>query len=103
MGYWPETLFTILKDRATVVLWGGEVLNAANITNTTTDMGSGQFASAGYQRAAFQRNLQYVDSQLQLRDALDVVQQDDFAGCYNSTLGYSPNSWGRYLYFGGPG
>ncbi|CAH2042851.1 unnamed protein product [Thlaspi arvense] len=44
VGYWPGTIFTTLADNATVLEWGGEILNTARDGHhTTTQMGSGHF------------------------------------------------------------
>ncbi|KAG6404688.1 hypothetical protein SASPL_136941 [Salvia splendens] len=44
VGYWPAELTTNLSDRATMVEWGGEVVNSRpNNQHTSTQMGSGRF------------------------------------------------------------
>ncbi|XP_038698957.1 uncharacterized protein LOC119996409 isoform X2 [Tripterygium wilfordii] len=49
VGYWPTELFTHLADSATMVEWGGEIVNSrANGRHTSTQMGSGQFAGEGF-------------------------------------------------------
>ncbi|XP_012834527.1 PREDICTED: uncharacterized protein LOC105955358, partial [Erythranthe guttata] len=62
VGYWPRELFTHLADRATMVEWGGEIVNSrANDEHTSTQMGSGNFAKDGLGKASYFRNLEIVD------------------------------------------
>ncbi|MCI52504.1 hypothetical protein A2U01_0073748, partial [Trifolium medium] len=54
----PVELFTHLANRATMVQWGGEVVNSrANGQHTSTQMGSSQFAEDGFGKASYFRNL----------------------------------------------
>ncbi|TQD73976.1 hypothetical protein C1H46_040493 [Malus baccata] len=63
VGYWPAELFTHLADKATMVEWGGEIVNSrANGEHTATQMGSGHFAEDGFGKASYFRNLEIVDS-----------------------------------------
>ncbi|KAH9728159.1 hypothetical protein KPL70_008918 [Citrus sinensis] len=73
VGYWPAELFTHLADHATMVEWGGEVVNSrANGEHTATQMGSGHFAEDGFGKASYFRNLEMVDSDNSLSsDTLD--------------------------------
>ncbi|KAC9287755.1 hypothetical protein E3N88_46038 [Mikania micrantha] len=55
VGYWPAELFTHLADRATMVEWGGEIVNSrANGEHTSTEMGSGHFAEDGHIKSTSQ-------------------------------------------------
>ncbi|KAK9062803.1 hypothetical protein SSX86_019993 [Deinandra increscens subsp. villosa] len=103
VGYWPAELFTHLADRATMVEWGGEIVNSrANGEHTSTEMGSGHFAEDGFGKASYFRNLEIVDSDNSLISARDISTLAENTNCYN--IKSSSNSqWGTYFYYGGPG
>ncbi|KAL3838375.1 hypothetical protein ACJIZ3_022966 [Penstemon smallii] len=103
VGYWPTELFTHLADRATMVEWGGEIVNSrANNAHTKTQMGSGHFAEDGFAKASYFRNLEVVDSDNSLSSAQDISTLAENTNCYNIRSS-SSNEWGTYFYFGGPG
>ncbi|XP_057475392.1 uncharacterized protein LOC130763491 [Actinidia eriantha] len=103
VGYWPAELFTHLADRATMVEWGGEVVNSrANGRHTTTQMGSGHFAEEGFGKASYFRNLEIVDSDNSLSSARDISTLAENTNCYNIKSSYN-NEWGTHFYYGGPG
>ncbi len=103
LGYYPMAIFGTgqMSQYAQWVEFGGEIYSATPGSHTTTDMGSGQFPSAGFGNAAYQRNLIYMDT---------VGTIHPFAGwgtitnanCYNIASGTDP-TWGYSIYFGGPG
>ncbi|KAH9570557.1 hypothetical protein CY35_02G046700 [Sphagnum magellanicum] len=104
VGYWPAAIFTHLAGSASLLEWGGEVVNSKPHGNhTTTVMGSGQFAEAGYGEASYMRNIEFVDSTNVLRSV--VVGLQTFAehpNCYDIQSG-SNSAWGNFFYYGGPG
>ncbi|KVI07854.1 protein of unknown function DUF239 [Cynara cardunculus var. scolymus] len=103
VGYWPAELFTHLADKATMVEWGGEVVNSrANGEHTSTEMGSGHFAEDGFGKASYFRNLEIVDSDNSLISAHDISTLAENTNCYNIKSS-SNNQWGTYFYYGGPG
>ncbi|GAA0152180.1 hypothetical protein LIER_10723 [Lithospermum erythrorhizon] len=103
VGYWPAELFTHLADRATMVEWGGEVVNSrANGEHTTTQMGSGHFADEGFRKASYFRNLEIVDSDNSLSSVQDISTLAENSNCYDIKSSYS-NEWGSHFYYGGPG
>ena len=103
VGYWPAELFTHLADRATMVEWGGEVVNMrADGEHTATQMGSGQFAEDGFGRASYFRNLEVVDSDNSLSSVESVTTLAENTDCYNIKSS-SSGDWGTYFYYGGPG
>lgn len=103
VGYWPAELFTHLADRATMVEWGGEVVNSrADGEHTSTKMGSGHFAEDGFGKASYFRNLEIVDSDNSLSSAHDISTLAENTNCYNIKSS-SNNEWGTYFYYGGPG
>ncbi|KAL3537239.1 hypothetical protein ACH5RR_000605 [Cinchona calisaya] len=103
IGYWPTSLFQYLTDSASLIEWGGEVLNnKPNGQHTTTKMGSGHFAEEGYQGASYFRNLQVVDDSNNLRPPGVSSVTSEQPKCYNILLQNS-NNWGDYFFYGGPG
>lgn len=103
VGYWPAELFTHLGEHATMVEWGGEVVNSRpNGAHTSTQMGSGHFAEEGFGKASYFRNLQIVDSDNNLSPAHDISILAENTNCYNIQSSASPE-WGNYFYYGGPG
>ncbi|XP_058767838.1 protein neprosin-like [Vicia villosa] len=103
IGYWPSSLFTHLKDHATMVQFGGEIVNSMSTgSHTSTQMGSGHFAEEGFAKAAYVRNMQVVDSDNSLIPLPNLKVVADHPNCYNIQQGTN-NGWGNYFYFGGPG
>ena len=103
VGYWPAELFTHLANRATMVEWGGEVVNSrVNGRHTTTQMGSGHFSEDGLGKASYFRNLEIVDSDNSLSSARDISTLAENTNCYNIRSSYN-NEWGTHFYYGGPG
>ncbi|KQJ94713.1 uncharacterized protein LOC104583520 isoform X4 [Brachypodium distachyon] len=111
VGYWPAALFTHLGSaggHASMVEWGGEVVNTSpGGAHTATHMGSGRFASQGFGKASYFRNLETVDAGNSLvpvpLDALQTLAED--AGCYdiNKAFDDGRQGWGTHFYYGGPG
>ncbi|KAI3683063.1 hypothetical protein L1987_83562 [Smallanthus sonchifolius] len=59
LGYWPASVFTHLSESASMVYWGGEIIN--NNTHghhTSTQMGSGHFPEEGFRKASYIKNIQ---------------------------------------------
>ncbi|KAI5566825.1 hypothetical protein POPTR_013G050100v4 [Populus trichocarpa] len=103
VGYWPAELFTHLANHATMVEWGGEVVNSrANGEHTSTQMGSGNFAEDGFGKASYFRNLEIVDSDNSLTAVQSISTLAENTNCYNIKSSYS-NEWGTHFYYGGPG
>ncbi len=67
-------------------------------------MGSGQFANQGWQQAAYQRTIFYIDTS-QKGQWASLTTAEPSPSCY--TLDFTSaawgGSWGAYFYFGGPG
>lgn len=103
VGYWPAELFSHLTNHATMVEWGGEVVNMRpNGFHTSTHMGSGRFAEHGFGKASYFRNLEVVDSDNTLSLAESISTMAENADCYN--IKSSINSdWDIHFYYGGPG
>jgi hypothetical protein len=112
LGYYPATLFqgsaatdTTLGDHGSWVGFWGEVYSwLDDPTRTTTDMGSGNFAEAGWQWSAFQSNTLVQSSrQGTLVDSNGVPSVEDSTYYDIETHMNSGSSWGSYFWFGGPG
>jgi hypothetical protein len=66
-------------------------------------MGSGEFASAGWAHAAYQRVVAYSDSNGTLHDPILTLKQSNPA-CYTITApSLGDDNWKMYFFFGGPG
>ncbi|KAL0389811.1 UNVERIFIED_CONTAM: hypothetical protein Scaly_0338200 [Sesamum calycinum] len=68
LGYWPSFLFSYLGESASMIEWGGEVVNSeADGKHTSTEMGSGRFPEEGFGKSSYFRNIQVVDSSNNLK------------------------------------
>jgi hypothetical protein len=110
VGYYPRSLYTAAIDRASVIDYGGEIIDhQTGGRHTTTDMGSGQFASAGWTRAAYMRLIRYNDSNpsgnsITWAEASGLTATQSDAACYSIWLTpYEDASWHWYFWYGGPG
>jgi hypothetical protein len=117
MGYYPVGTFTNpgLRDGATKIWWGGEVVNSDPASTTQTDMGSGRFASDGYQYAAFFRRMKQRPAGEPTEDFV-IRSSPDTPGCSTGLthldnphpggpfwLGVNPSwDWRTYAFLGGP-
>jgi hypothetical protein len=100
VGYFPGTLYNSgpLASAATEVDFGGEVCGGPPFA----PMGSGAFAAAGQNQAAYQRNLGvWSAANATLQTSLDL-QIDTADLAYTVSL-VASDPWGNYFYFGGPG
>jgi hypothetical protein len=104
IGYYPLKLYKngALTKHATFLEFGGEVVG----TTSWPPMGSGVLPGAGYQHAAYQRSVWYLDSKGNAHDT--ALQFDQEAPkCYKISKSPAPghSSWSQYpyFYFGGPG
>ncbi|KAE9593538.1 hypothetical protein Lal_00036587 [Lupinus albus] len=104
IGYWPSSLFTRLKDSADMMQFGGEVENFSQNGHTTTYMGSGHFAERGFRKAAYFRNLYFVNSINQLFPirASSLKKYADNRNCYDINI-YLGKNYGTHFFYGGPG
>ncbi|XP_047311718.1 uncharacterized protein LOC124915104 [Impatiens glandulifera] len=102
VGYWPSFLFTHLQSNASMVQFGGEIVNSSPDTHTATQMGSGHFADEGFAKASYFRNLEIVDFDNSLVPPSNLQVLADYPDCYDIQSGYN-SVWGNYFYYGGPG
>ncbi|KAA8542273.1 hypothetical protein F0562_023589 [Nyssa sinensis] len=103
VGYWPSFLFNHLRSHASMIQFGGEIVNSRSMGHhTSTQMGSGHFADEGFGKASYFRNLQVVDWDNSLIPLSNLHLLADHPNCYNIKAGTN-NVWGNYFYYGGPG
>src|SRR5262249_41465286 len=102
VGYYPGSVFRggQMSRYAQSVDFGGEVSGQGG-SNVTGQMGSGAFATEGWQKAAYQRNIFFIDTAQVSRP---VKLSPTGNNCY--TINLFPESgnaeWGTYFFFGGP-
>ncbi|RWW08680.1 hypothetical protein BHE74_00018186 [Ensete ventricosum] len=103
VGYWPSFLFSHLSEHASMVQFGGEIVNTQpQGLHTATQMGSGHYAREGFGRASYFRNLQVVDWDNSLIPVANLRVLADRPSCYDIQGGIN-TVWGNYFYYGGPG
>ncbi|XP_076900502.1 protein neprosin-like [Bidens hawaiensis] len=103
LGYWPSFLFSYLADSASMIEWGGEVVNSEpDGQHTSTQMGSGRFPEEGFGKSSYFRNIQVVDKENNLKSPRDIGTFTEQSHCYDVQTG-SNSDWGHYFYYGGPG
>ncbi|KAJ3694288.1 hypothetical protein LUZ60_009768 [Juncus effusus] len=103
VGYWPSFLFNHLGGHATMVQFGGEIVNTCPYgSHTWTQMGSGHFSWEGSSKAAYFRSMQIVDWDNNLIPVSNLRLVADHPNCYD-IRGGSNRAWGNYFYYGGPG
>lgn len=103
VGYWPSFLFSHLRTHASMIQFGGEIVNTRSSGfHTSTQMGSGHFAEEGFGKASYFRNLQVIDWDNSLLPLSNLHLLADHPNCYDIKAGRN-NVWGDYFYYGGPG
>jgi hypothetical protein len=101
IGYYPTSLYAggQMATNATEMLFGGETVCSSV---SWPGMGSGAFAAAGWQQAAYQRNIFYFPTGGGSQWAALTAEQPSPA-CYTLTLASAAAPWGIYFFYGGPG
>jgi hypothetical protein len=99
VGYYPHSLYGngVLANKATKIAFGGETSGQPS----AKQMGSGQKASGGWQRAAYQNKIFYIDTNTTSQWA-NLDKYESNPDCYTADLHNIFGDWGTYLYFGGP-
>lgn len=99
VGYYKSSLFAngSLAARGEKIAFGGEDSSAPD----ALQMGSGEKASAGWQKAAFQNKIFYIDTKI-VSQWTSLNPQEIVHDCYTADIHNIAGSWGTYLYFGGP-
>jgi hypothetical protein len=102
LGYYPGTLYNggPLATAASIIEYGGETFGPT----VWPPMGSGQFASAWWTHAAYQRDIFYLASPTSAFFGILTVYAPS-PSCYtNLTWNKSGAAvWNTFLFFGGPG
>ena len=111
IGYYPNSIFSSTKginDSAKFINWYGEV-HDSSMAATTTDMGSGRFASTWWTHAAYIRAMRYSWSRtnwwwfLDTSNSLVVTDSACYSGSGPYSDGTSSQFWQNYFFYGGPG
>jgi Neprosin len=99
VGYYPHSLYGngTLATKATKIAFGGEDTGQAS----AKQMGSGQKASAGWQKAAYQNMIFYIDTNTTSQWA-NLDKYESNPDCYTTDLHDIYGNWGTYLFLGGP-
>ncbi len=103
VGYYPTSIFQggQMSQYATTIDYGGETVQGAG----WPQMGSGNFASAGYSHAAYHRDVYYFTGPGPgggMQSATLTPYQLS-PSCYTVQCGVANPPWNSYFYFGGPG
>ena len=108
MGYYPATLFSRLNRSANFVACGGEIYSGLpDPADTKDQMGSGRQAAAGFQHAAYLRNLRNQTTLGgTMADSAGVAAVDTPGGGisspYTIDLSALERTWGSHMFVGGP-
>uniref|UniRef100_A0ACD5ZEP7 Uncharacterized protein n=1 Tax=Avena sativa TaxID=4498 RepID=A0ACD5ZEP7_AVESA len=103
IGYWPNSLFTYIKDKGSYAFWGGHVSGPTASTDSP-QIGSGHFASEGYSKAAFIKNIKIVDGNNTLVNPGDKKALAGTTSLSKFTVdGYEIDKDGMHTFYGGPG
>ncbi len=100
IGYYPAKQYGNgdMATHATLIDYGGEVVG----TTTFPGMGSSHFASEGWTKACYQRQIQVYPQAGGAQDA-SLSASQGWPKCYTATVAkYNPN-WSETLWYGGPG
>ncbi|CAN1168584.1 hypothetical protein LINPERHAP2_LOCUS27886, partial [Linum perenne] len=106
VGYWPSVLFRNLRTSASLLEWGGEIINREAKQfhlHTDTQMGNGHFPSGGYRKAAYFRSLEFVDGGGFPNSAFGIMGHATRPECYDIDVKDPTVRRGVHFYFGGPG
>jgi len=101
IGYYPDSVYKggALTQHATEIDYGGETVG----TTTFPPMGSGQFAKAGWQKAAYQRTIGYWTPQGGSMINANLTPSQAWPNCYTAVVQMLGDPWYETLWFGGPG
>ena len=100
IGYWPPTKFKELVEGADTLKWGCYDFTQPG-DNTYPPMGSGHFGDGLYDQTCFMNQLQYTDSNFDLKSPTDVqiIMSEPYLVGDNS---YKNNTQSYSFCFGGP-
>ena len=110
IGYYPRGLYSAVINRAAIIDFGGEIIDNRNLNlHTSTDMGSGSFPAAWYQKAAYMRLLRYNyatttnPNTVWYTAATGLTTSRSDPACYDIAYYNNDANWGSYFFYGGPG
>jgi Neprosin len=111
LGYYParlfmgnQTVFSTLGDHADQIHFFGEIYDSDELAgNTTTDMCSGQWPSARWQRSGYMRNLRIQNRASKMNDFDGGTSVSDPNRYDLESHMKSGSNWGSYMWIGGPG
>ncbi|CAN1237737.1 hypothetical protein LINGRAPRIM_LOCUS1958 [Linum grandiflorum] len=104
VGYWPAELLPNFKRSAREIQWGGKVSNTKpKGFHTATQMGSGHFPNEGFGKAAWFKNLEYVDDKGSFQDVRFIQRVAWEDNCYDVEVQDWDNNYGTHFLYGGPG
>ncbi|XP_043700470.1 uncharacterized protein LOC122651230 [Telopea speciosissima] len=106
VGYWPSSLFTTLRDSASMIASGGEVYSPTS--ESSPQMGNGHLPTipVDTESTAYARMLQFVDENFSLVDppASLLGFHMDSPTCYEvESVVSQQKDWINSILFGGPG
>jgi Neprosin/Pentapeptide repeats (8 copies) len=101
IGYYPVSVYKggALASQASSIDYGGETVG----TTSWPQMGSGAFANAGWQQAAYQRDIRYYPTAGGGSRNASLTAAAASPGCYTAAVTLYGAPWNETLYFGGPG
>uniref|UniRef100_A0A453GNT8 Neprosin PEP catalytic domain-containing protein n=1 Tax=Aegilops tauschii subsp. strangulata TaxID=200361 RepID=A0A453GNT8_AEGTS len=103
VGYWPSSLFTSLKDKGNFSYTGGHA-SGPTASSDSPQIGSGHFASEGYGKAAFIKDIQIIDNNNKLVTPNEEKAISGSSDLRKYTIGnYGVDDHGVHMYYGGPG
>ena len=112
VGYYPRALYNAagVQNHAAEIDFGGEIIDNRNLNlHTSTDMGSGSFPAAWFQKAAYMRKLNYNyttttnPNTVWYTEATGLTTSRSDAACYDIAYYSGDVNWGSYFFYGGPG
>ena len=103
IGYYPGSIYGNgpMATAANRIDFGGEVCSAQGSPGTG-QMGSGQFAAEGFQSAAFQKQITFLETGGPPNAATLTPDETD-AQCYTVAVTQDDPNWQTCFFFGGPG
>ncbi|XP_052141499.1 uncharacterized protein LOC127761268 [Oryza glaberrima] len=104
IGYWPSSQFSSMKDKCNFAFWGGYV-QGPTASSDPPQIGSGHFASEGFGKVAFVRNIQAIEDEnnkLVTPSIRSAHPRADNPKLYTYD-DYGLNDDGMHVYYGGPG
>ncbi|CAM0943474.1 unnamed protein product [Alopecurus aequalis] len=103
VGYWPNSIFSYIKDKGDSAFWGGHVSGPTSLTKSP-QIGSGHYAQEGYGKAAYIKNIQLVNQNNNLYNPDDNKSHPGTTNTSKYSVdGYEVTKDGIHIYYGGPG